>query len=358
MFCKNCGNQISDNAAFCTKCGTKVSVKASTVQDKAVWQPKTPEQAHQIQNPVQRPKKKSGFMILTVALVAVVGMIAVAATFFYKGKNQTVEELAGVSGQQTEAADGTAREGGGQEPDARTGEGTESSGQEPDTRSEEETAENSPEAGNAAAEETTLEDDAYAVFGITQGIAEDYASNLDTHAYQYYNSGIADFSFFYPANLYGGVSYSDEKTESVSGTNIETIDFTGSEGSELRFSLSQYQGASIEDMTEAVYLAQTGSMEDAADIIHNVYEDHGRIIVTGFRDNGAKMVYDLTKVDNEYVMQMQIIFPAYRGNEDKFQKDYVTECLYRLCGFSGSTLTCRSYEKYREESMDLEAPAE
>ncbi|MCM1088833.1 MAG: zinc-ribbon domain-containing protein [Muribaculaceae bacterium] len=327
MFCKNCGNQISDNAAFCPKCGTQVTVKAPVMQDKAV----------------QQPKKKSGFMILAVALVAVVGIIAGAATFFYKGKDQTPEELTETSTQQTEEISEPVQEG---------------DGQEPDIQSEEVTEGNSPEAGNAATDETALEDDAYAVFGITQGIAEDYASNLDTHAYQYYNSGIADFSFFYPANLYGEVRYSDEKTESVSGTNIETIDFTGSEGSELRFSLSQYQGASIEDMTETVYLARIESMEDAADIIHHVYEDHGRIIVTGFRDNGSKMVYDLMKVDNEYVMQMQIIFPAYRGNEDKFQKDYVTECLYRLCGFSGSTLTCRSYEKYKEESIDLEAEIE
>ncbi|MCM1145563.1 MAG: zinc-ribbon domain-containing protein [Blautia sp.] len=94
MFCQNCGNQISENIAFCPKCGTKVIGKESVMQDKAA-QPKTPDQA-------QPPKKKTGFIILAAALVAVVGMIAGAAAFFYKGKDQTPEELAETSTQQTE----------------------------------------------------------------------------------------------------------------------------------------------------------------------------------------------------------------------------------------------------------------
>lgn len=32
MFCKNCGNQISDNATFCTKCGTRV-IKNNTLSN-------------------------------------------------------------------------------------------------------------------------------------------------------------------------------------------------------------------------------------------------------------------------------------------------------------------------------------
>lgn len=32
MFCKNCGNQIPDNAAFCGSCGTKVEAQAAPQQ--------------------------------------------------------------------------------------------------------------------------------------------------------------------------------------------------------------------------------------------------------------------------------------------------------------------------------------
>lgn len=35
MFCKNCSNQLPDNAAFCSKCGTKVTKGETVGQEKA-----------------------------------------------------------------------------------------------------------------------------------------------------------------------------------------------------------------------------------------------------------------------------------------------------------------------------------
>ncbi len=61
-----------------------------------------------------------------------------------------------------------------------------------------------------------------------------------------------------------------------------------------------------------------------------------------------KLVYDLVKVDKDYVMQMMIAFPVYASEEDEMYKGYVTECMYRMCGFSGSSQPPRSYEEYRE----------
>ena len=45
---------------------------------------------------------------------------------------------------------------------------------------------------------------------------------------------------------------------------------------------------------------------------------------------------------------MKLIFPQYTGEEDKMQKGYITECVYRLCGFSGSSDGPRSYQDYKK----------
>ena len=47
-----------------------------------------------------------------------------------------------------------------------------------------------------------------------------------------------------------------------------------------------------------------------------------------------------------YVMIMRVIFPV---SSDSSKYNYITECLYRTCGFSGSTANgCRTYEDFME----------
>lgn len=171
----------------------------------------------------------------------------------------------------------------------------------------------------------------------------------------YYNSGIANFRFFYPVDLYSDVFYDEQGTEKPYGTNVQTISFAGSAGSKSTFSLSRHvDEVSIEEMSEKIYSAETAALVDAVDVVYGIYEDHGRIIVTGYEGEDLKPVYNLFYVDSEYVMQMEIVFSVYRGVEDELQKAYVTECMYRLCGFSGSTANCRSYETFKTETLGLE----
>lgn len=337
MFCKNCGKQLNDYSVFCPKCGTRILTQGTEKNQKEITV---------IAGQVQKPKKRTDFAFLIGILIIIVGIGIGAMILFFKGKGGEVRAL-------TEDLDGQEKE------IERLREEDDIWGTEAESEVENE---QEGEAGQTEdiqiGEEAADIEDVYAVFGVTQGKEEDYGANLNTNAYQYYNSGISDFRFFYPADLYGEIRYSEEKKESLYGTNITTIDFVGSEGSELVFSLSQYQGASIDEMSKTIYNTEKAGIVNVADVLYGVYEDYGRIIVTGFTEAGSKLVYDLIKIDAEYVMQMKIIFPVYQGNEDKFQKDYMTECLYRLCGFSGSTANCRSYDKYKEESIDLEAEIE
>ncbi len=61
-------------------------------------------------------------------------------------------------------------------------------------------------------------------------------------------------------------------------------------------------------------------------------------------------LYD-TKSENLLApFQMAVIFPDYVSSEDKLWKGYITECLYRMCSFSGSSASVRSFVEYSTES--------
>ncbi len=36
MFCKNCGQELAEDAVFCLKCGTKININQSVVQEKPI----------------------------------------------------------------------------------------------------------------------------------------------------------------------------------------------------------------------------------------------------------------------------------------------------------------------------------
>ncbi len=186
------------------------------------------------------------------------------------------------------------------------------------------------------------------VFGIYNSVQENYQiAAYEQSPYGWYDSGVSDFSFCYPLFLYDNVTCDTNPVENAYGTNVQTIRFTGSAGSELLFSLSRRtDNDTIAGMTDYIYEAEFDSLREATKLVNSSAEDHGRVIVTGYASARDKIVYDLVKVDPQYIMHMVVTFPAYTGEEDKNLKDYVTECIYRMCRFSGNTEELRNYEEY------------
>jgi hypothetical protein len=138
------------------------------------------------------------------------------------------------------------------------------------------------------------------------------------------------------------------------GYNLQTITFTASNGSALIYSITRRRDSmSLDEITNYVYVSERNSLNDPEDIINTTTEDHGKVIVSGWDDmRHDRAVYDLLKTTDEYVLQMTVYFPDYTSEEDRLEKAYVTECLYRLCGFSGSSKPTRSYADFLEENQE------
>ena len=197
--------------------------------------------------------------------------------------------------------------------------------------------------------EVTDKEEILQKFGIDTSAKEDYGAVLNPDAYQYYDSKISDFSFAYPAELYHDVIYNEEPVKEEYGTNVESIHFTASKGSELIFTISKRtDNLSMQQITDHIYEKEFASMADSVKLIQSAEADHGRVIVTGYTADKSKLIYDMVKTEPDYVLHMKLIFPQYTGEEDKMQKGYITECVYRLCGFSGSSDGPRSYQDYKK----------
>lgn len=188
-------------------------------------------------------------------------------------------------------------------------------------------------------------------FGISEETVEDYGANLDPGQYGYYDSGISGFYFSYPTALYNAVTVDEAAWQSETGENMQTISFSGSAGSELTFSLSRRtDGLTTEGMMERIASGARGSVTEFEEILNTTKDGYGKLVFTGWTDGSyEKTVYRLVKVEGSYIMSMTVVTPNYKGNQDKLYKGYVTECLYRMCGFSDATAPWRSFNEYAED---------
>lgn len=198
--------------------------------------------------------------------------------------------------------------------------------------------------------DSDIETDFNEAFGISETTVEDYGVNLDPGQYRYYDSGISEFYFSYPTALYNAVTVDETAWQSEMGENIQTISFSGSEGSELIFSLSRRtDGLSVKGMTERTASGARGSVTEFEEILNTTKDGYGKLVFTGWTDGSyEKTVYCLVKVEDSYIMSMTVVTPNYKGNQDELHKGYVTECLYRMCGFSDATAPWRSFNEYAE----------
>lgn len=195
-------------------------------------------------------------------------------------------------------------------------------------------------------------DSLLAEYGISADTIEDYSANLDPSQYLYCNAGIGEMTFYYPAYLFNDVSVDETQNTTIYGTNLKTITFSGSQGSQLIYSVYQRtDGASLSDETNMINQNEHSIYSGISDIVVSADSEKGRIVLAGPENtDGGNQIYDLIKIDNNYVYQMLSVKVPYASEDERIKYAYVTENEYRLCGFSGSSNSPRSYEEFLESN--------
>jgi len=190
---------------------------------------------------------------------------------------------------------------------------------------------------------------------------EDYGNSLDYTQYARYAGQNGNFYFSYPKSLYNRVLVNMNSFDTVNGTNQITITMRGEDHSEAVF--AQYyrdQGYSIDETYEFLLDYYSNQVLNANVIRSSTgakegEEYHGRIVMTGYGDRSMTYIVIAVWQDKVQVMWVQCPFTAeeYRdANAAQLYQYacYVTECMYRMCGFSGSTAEPRSYAEFIQQT--------
>ena len=199
--------------------------------------------------------------------------------------------------------------------------------------------------------EVEAETEAPIVYEINDNNVADYGNEqiLDYTRYNTYaDSKVPNFSFAYPASIFNSMVEDTSRSEGCYGTIIKTVSFSGSDGSYVNFTLSQRNDSrSIAEMTQYVSDFEKGFFFSPVDIVNTSMDDRGKVIFSGFVDSSmSSTVYNLTQIENNYVLQMKLYYPTPHSQDDIDHINYYIDTMYRMCGFSGSSNSPRSYTEF------------
>jgi len=347
MFCTRCGNPIEDGQPFCVKCGS--AARRTEVAVDSDFKPEfTPPQREIPLTPLENKKSNTGLIVGIVAAIVVIGAIVGGILFLRnnggikgqksgeKTETDTVAEETTVDENTIDVSNGKVTEENNSDvgeivvytPENESSTGADSYEAEP-----EEDDNDKPVVAEADQDE----------FFLYASTIEDYDNALDPSEYEYYDSGIDDFNFYYSPDIYNYASKTEKNVDTDYGLELQDVCFKGSNGSVLEYTIYlRDDGMSYSEAISVLYNYEKYQYNDPSEILKKNYGDYGRVIITG-RKNGYS-TYDLITVTDKYLMKMIVTYPD--NGIDLEQKTYVVECYYRMCGFSGSTKSYRSYRDY------------
>lgn len=179
--------------------------------------------------------------------------------------------------------------------------------------------------------------------GVYANRTADYSNNLEPGDYiRYHSSSVNGFSFYYPNKLYNsaeiktsGYVYGDE-------TMLEQVHLSADDGSDLLCTASSKDSSSVDEYMDQIKNDLLGDVSEGQLLRNNT--DDGILVVTGYQ--GSDVLYEVVNVSRDEVMRMRILTPDGTSYTDRLHKNYVTECMFRLCGFSNSGKSTRSYDEF------------
>lgn len=344
MVCKNCGYQAEDNAIFCEQCGARIVPDVSEAsQTSGVSNASETSRTSGVSHASEAPRKTKSrtpiYIAIAAALVLIIGAGAGFAIWylFPSSKESTQDDVSLseseishiLSSQDKKTAENNVRSSSNTDSDSSE---TDRPIREPDNTQDKTAQNNIP-------------------FTIDPNADADYASALDPSKYEFYTSGIDEFNFFYPTKFYNEVAYNTSPDAGPYGTNMEEVVFSAEDGSQLTFqAVRRTDTLDVESMSGQVYAREFKQLTSPEVILNKISDGSGKVIVTGWsKEHPGNTIYCLTKIEQNTIFQMVVRFPDYTDSTDRLRKSYITECYYRMCGFSGAD-PWRTYEDFIKEN--------
>lgn len=320
LVCPDCGTELKHGAMFCSGCGRRVQPETSEAFSEDAPQQfgairQEPEQFTMPETATGSGSSRKPLKILVAVLVLLAG----AAVGFFGAK--TVAELRAENGQENTSSV------------LLSDADSENAEEESDDRQDAETA------GEA--------EDVNPAWNADGWDPNDYSMVLHPEEFTQFYTAVDRFVISYPASFYQYRSMDFDKD------GIGTLDLW-SENSDSMLSVScyerQYQSADQE--YDACYRsAEEWIGAEAEEILSTKDPSDGgeaRFILNGYGEGayGGVGRYTLVYITDAYVMKFELQFPEETDHVDKSYKWYYTECIYRMCGFSNSSRTYRTYEEF------------
>lgn len=196
-------------------------------------------------------------------------------------------------------------------------------------------------------ETTLLEDSVNPAWSPENWDPDDYSLVLNPEEFAVFQSRVERFCFFYPKSFY---QYRSEEFDENGCGSLRL--WSEDSDSELTVWCYERQYDSADDEFDACYSSESAWIGNDVQEILSTRDPsdggEGRLILTGYGEGlyGAVGRYGLVYLTDRYVMGYDLQFPAETDRTDKSYKWYYTECIYRMCGFSNSSKTYRSYEEF------------
>lgn len=353
MKCRFCGTELSDNAKFCSRCGQKVE---TDLQYSDNMDSNTPEDAYyreiddreyaeikkkvkeeerikeqderrgiakesEIDNGRKGEKKKSGILSIICCLFILVGGFALYKTGIV---DNIVSSVSRVSAEKQKAK------------------------QENSKQKTDKTVKTTGKAARQTEEKKRVNPEKQ-VLANTDNSNMDVESCLDPTDYTVVTSKDGSFSFGYPKYLFNHSEVNE------SGTSYTLSYENGSsKKAELTVYTEENAGNPL-DNAKQLYRKYSSSVYKMYFKMQPTRIDSrgmGRALIGGAVDSAeTEGIYIIAANDGEKDYILKFTYPDPDMNYDYNKIDYVVDCVYRYCSFSGGTYKPRTYQQFLKDDM-------
>ena len=344
MRCPYCNSENDDNAVYCGECGKqiKTNTQESHMDDDLwtenmtfSWKPDQdpnsqnvapnpgPYQTPPIYTPPVPPKKNNTFLyaVIGVCLAAVILLAIVLGVTILKGNEEESTAPATVAEESKDSDKENVKE--------------EDAEKDTEKEIEEET------------EEVTEEEIEY-LTGVDPSNTADFTNNLSTDSYIRMSGEDDTLSFAYPRDFFSSDTEEENNYTFYSSDGSVTLHYwkeeVGSDGvsvlvSEFNSKKSQLNTNSKDD---------NGTERFSGIAINWSDEEIPHYVLGGrYTTDLYKGYYSVASLRNGAIYHMEFEYPVDYNNGFANPVNYMIDCLYRYCGFSGSSSAPRSYQEFQ-----------